>query len=77
MSRINHLGYTRRECPVCGKEYYTDRTVNWSFKFRPIDGGPPVYYCSWPCLRTAEKEKDARRKQKRAWVFDPEEEFSE
>ena len=73
-------GYNRRTCPSCGKIFYYDIFCDWAYKLRageksPKNGQTPVrYYCSWTCMRQAEKEKDAQRKLKRAWVdVDPEE----
>lgn len=67
-----HQGYSRRTCPNCGRVFWRDIASDWAYKLR-TDEKPPRYFCSWTCMRQAEKQKDARRRLKRAWVdVDPE-----
>ena len=43
----------RRNCPVCGKEFYA--SAEWVYR-RGYDSKGLRWFCSWKCLRRDEKE---------------------
>lgn len=50
-----------RKCPNCGNTFYTTMG-QWAYQLRKGKGR--VYYCSWSCMRKAEKEMNIKRRRR-------------
>ena len=50
------------ECPVCGKEFWA--YADWSYRKRNKAGQMKIYYCSWKCLRSLEREAELKKRNK-------------
>lgn len=59
--RIEQFGLTEHKCPKCGKLY--SRTAQHAWK----DGtnSKVVYFCSYHCMREAQKEREEKARQKK------------
>ena len=50
------LTWVDKKCPICGKVFTVFDVNTWAYKRRFKNAGG--YYCSWGCLRAAEREND-------------------
>lgn len=53
---------TDSKCPVCGKIFFRRFPAgDWAYKeYRGVNG-KEIFYCSWHCLRAAEKKRGKKR----------------
>lgn len=51
-----------KKCPMCGKRYIFHDY--WAYKI--VSGTRVESYCSWSCMRKAEREKGYQKKRKKA-----------
>ena len=54
MSKIAPLEGYKKKCPVCKREFFADGS--WAYK-KTGRMNMRTYFCSWKCLRMAEKKK--------------------
>ena len=51
-----------RKCKVCGKKIYLPVPEMWAYKTEKLKGGRTFhYFCSWKCLREAERKKRPKK----------------
>ena len=50
-----------KRCPVCGKSFCV-MSDEWAYKRRKSNGSAFNYFCSWKCLRTDERKREATQK---------------
>lgn len=71
MAKIDDYG--ERECPVCGKIFFTWSMDRWGYKLYNRQRDRYRLYCSWTCLREAQKkQKKVKLHRKREKVIDAE-----
>ena len=58
MSYMDQL--MKKKCPVCGKVFTPPVPDAWAYKMYTYAKKGRVYYCSWGCLRAAEKSGERR-----------------
>ena len=49
-----------RKCPVCGGKFFIPAYSQWAYKSDKKHG--VKYYCSWKCMRAAQKEEKKGKK---------------
>ena len=54
-------GARERTCAMCKKRIYVPDAEAWVFKVGYSES-KKTYYCSWGCMRKAERQKDAKRR---------------
>ena len=71
MAKIDDYG--DRECPVCGKIFFTWSMDRWGYKLYNRQRDRYRLYCSWTCLREAQKkQKKVKLHRKREKVTEAE-----
>lgn len=50
-----------KTCPVCGRNYIFHDF--WAYKI--VNGTRIISFCSWSCMRKAEKDRAQQKKQKK------------
>lgn len=58
--------HIKRECPECGKKFEICGE-DWGYTLN--NKGKKYYYCSWSCLRAAEKRKPQTKIQQRERIL--------
>ena len=55
-----------KTCKTCGKEFNVLVEQDWVYKrsHEHTAGGYRDYFCSWSCLRTYDREQEAKKKKK-------------
>ena len=56
--------FNEKICSCCGKAFTVSDPTQWKLKMK-INNKPAVF-CSWGCMRKAEKAKEEQKKRKRA-----------
>ena len=55
-------GY-RHKCPNCGKGFWA--FSDWAYRLRLYGRPDRDYFCSWKCLREAEKRSDIEKEERK------------
>jgi len=58
-------GFREYKCPVCGKIFIPIAEI-WAYRAESRLNGHPILYCSWKCLRAAEKENERKEEERKA-----------
>lgn len=59
------LPMIKKKCKCCGKTFYTHVGNDWAYKIVVNKTHNTYFYCSWSCLRKAQKEIPIRGYRKR------------
>ena len=55
------FGLHKHKCVQCGNEFECTASYRYKKYNRKVDSGAD-YYCSYSCMRDAERERDERKK---------------